>query len=284
MILGAHISVSGGVEKSPRRASEMGFEALQIFSKNQKRWRAEPIPEKQQTLFRKNMNAFGIVSSAVHDSYLINLATADRDMRRKSMEAFLDEAERADALNIPFLIFHPGSHVGAGEATGIDLAGKAIGITLEAVSDLQVSLLVETTAGQGTSLGYRFEQIRDMIGAAGGDSRIGVCYDTAHTFAAGYDIRDEVSFRRTFEEFDSVIGLDRLKAFHLNDSKKECGSHVDRHEHIGGGYIGKKAFGFLLNDPRFSEIPAFLETPEGEKYYKRNLQALRSCVENSQAG
>lgn len=281
MILGAHISISGGFEKAPQRASGMGLKALQIFSKNQKRWQAEPLAEEQVRLFRDKMKGYGILSSAVHDSYLINLANADSKIRRKSLDAFLDEAERTDALGIPFLIFHPGSHVGAGESKGVGLVGKAISVTLEALSGLKVCLLIETTAGQGTSLGWRFEQIRDMIASAGGNRRIGVCYDTAHTFAAGYDIRDEESFHRTFEKFNSVIGLDRLKAFHLNDSKKEYGSRVDRHEHIGGGFIGKKAFCFLMNDARFRDVPAFLETPEGEKSYGKNLKTLRSCIKSA---
>ncbi|MFC1479269.1 deoxyribonuclease IV [Planctomycetota bacterium] len=276
MILGAHISTAGGIGKSPEKAQTIGADAIQVFSKNQKQWKAKPLQEQDILLFNENMTKFNIKCSAVHDSYLINLATSDSANQKKSRSAFLDEVIRADLLAIPLLIFHPGSHVGAGEAEGVNLAGLALRETLDNTSGSGVMLLIETTAGQGTSVGYTFQQIRDMIDKGGSGERLGVCYDTAHTFAAGYDIRDRESYQETFESFNRIIGVDRLKAFHLNDSKKEFNSRVDRHDHIGEGYIGREGFKLLLNDPRFKTIPGFLETPGGEKYYKKNLSILRS--------
>lgn len=276
MILGAHISTAGGIEKSPKRGAEFGLKAIQVFSKNQRQWEAAPVSELEAGRFCANMKKYGIAVSAVHDSYLINLAAGNSETYNKSCKAFEDEVLRAGMLSIPFLIFHPGSHVGTGEKKGIQSIGRAVKKTVELTSDSGVSLLFETTAGQGTALGYTFQQIRDMIEASGESSRLGVCFDTAHAFAAGYDIRTEEAFEETFEEFSRIIGIERLKAFHLNDSKKELGSKVDRHEHIGKGHIGKKPFGYLLNDSRFQAVPGYLETPGGAKFYTKNLQALDS--------
>jgi deoxyribonuclease IV len=280
MIIGGHISIAGGIAEAPGRARELGLDALQVFSKNQKRWTAPPVDPAAADDFRAALETAGIApaATAIHTSYLINLAATDAGRRKKSRAAFRDELARAGVLGIPLLIFHPGSHLGAGTAAGVAAVGDALREALEAEAGAGTALLIETTAGQGDCVGRSFEELRDMIAAAGGHARLGVCYDTCHTFAAGYDIRTPETCAATLAAFDRVIGLDRLRAMHLNDSKTDLGSRRDRHEHIGAGSIGRVGFGCLLGDRRFADLPAFMETPEAEAEYPRNLAVLRQLV------
>lgn len=278
MIIGAHLSIKGGIEQSPQRAGEFGIHAIQIFSKNQRQWHAPELTKEDCNAFKRNLKKHRIKIVGVHGSYLINLAAKERTRKAKSRGSFIIEVKRAIALGVSSVIFHPGSHLGEGIATGITMVGRALNATLQEMGDAEVRLLIETTAGQGTNIGYSFEQVRDMIDKAGGSERIGVCYDTCHTFAAGYDIRDRESYAGTFDAFDKVIGLQRIHAVHLNDCKKGLGSRIDRHEHIGEGMIGKEGFRLILNDRRFRTIPGILETPGGELNYKKNLKILGKLV------
>ncbi len=274
--LGAHVSISGGVENSISRGVELGCEAVQIFSKNQRQWKSAPLSEKSIREFRENIEKSPLKQVVIHDSYLINLAHPDRESRQKSIDSFIDEMIRADQLNIPYLVFHPGSHLKSGEEAGIGLIADSLNRAIDKQHNGSVMLLVETTAGQGDNLGYRFEQIAEIISNVENKKRMGVCFDTAHAFEAGYDIRTEQSYKKTFEEFDRIIGLERLRVFHLNDSKTEIGSHVDRHENIGKGLMGEEPFRMLVNDKRFSNHAMILETPGGDEMYKVNLSLLKS--------
>jgi deoxyribonuclease-4 len=221
-----------------------------------------------------------------HDSYLINLASTDAELHRKSMAAFLEELERAEALGIPYLVTHPGAHVGAGEEAGLRQVAKSVRELLKGTKDYQVQVIIETAAGQGTSLGHRFEQIAALLDQIGLPERTGVCLDTCHVFAAGYDIRTPEGYADVIGAFDAIVGISRLKVIHLNDSKKELGCRVDRHEHIGKGNIGLEAFRCLLADPRLKGIPMILETPKDDDFLlsdRRNLDTLRRLADDPDA-
>lgn len=273
--LGIHVSISGGIHLAPQRARAIGCDAMQIFSKNQRQWKSHPLQKEVISLFKENLKDEKIKIACVHTSYLINLGTPDNEKLKKSREAFLIEVQRTKALDIPFLIFHPGSHLGDGEDKCLKRISKSLDWIIEQESQQNVKILLETTAGQGTNVGYRFEHLRDIISYLKYPEHIGICYDTCHTFAAGYDIRKKNAYRTTFNLFDSVIGLDKLYLFHLNDSKNDLGTRIDRHEHIGDGFIGKEGFRLLLNDSRFRKFPMILETPGGENFYPQNLQTLK---------
>jgi deoxyribonuclease-4 len=277
-LLGAHVSISGGVEKSPSRGEELGCESIQIFSKNQRQWKAPLLSDASVEAFQNALKDSQIRQVVIHDSYLINLASPDPEALKKSREAFLDEMERADRLGVPYLVFHPGSHMKSGEEEGLRRIAESLNVLLDEQQEGKVQLLLETTAGQGNHLGYRLEQLAEIISLVERKERMGVCYDTAHGFAAGYDIRTEKAYGETFREFDRVIGLDRLEVFHFNDSKSDLGSRVDRHEHIGKGFLGLEPFRFLVNDPRFQDRPMILETPGGDAHYRENLDVLRSLI------
>jgi deoxyribonuclease-4 len=279
-LLGAHVSVSGGLDKSIARGEELECDAIQIFSKNQRQWMASPLSEESITIFKKSYGESKIQQIIIHDSYLINLCNPDDERLKKSRDAFLDEMIRADLISVPYLVFHPGSHLNTSEEEGTRRIAESLNIVLKKQDKGKVKLLLETTAGQGDHVGYLFEQLAAIIAMVDNKDRIGICFDTAHAFAAGYDIRTATEYNNTFRIFDSIVGLDRIQVFHLNDSKSELGSRVDRHEQIGKGKIGLNAFRFLINDSRFREIPMILETPEGEKYYKTNLNLLRSLIES----
>jgi len=273
MLLGAHEGIAGGVSKAFARAEADGADCLQIFTRNARGWAAKPLEDSEVTAFRSEARRTG-KPVAAHSSYLINCASPDREIRSKSWQALADELGRCERLGIPALIFHPGSH--DGEAEGIRLVGEAMTRALSEVPG-KARLLVETTAGQGTSLGWRFEQlaeIRDAVPAKA-RRRVGVCVDTCHVFSAGYDLATDQGYARTFEELDEVVGLEHVQAFHLNDSKKPKGCRVDRHEHIGEGTLGLRPFRHLVNDPRFAEVPGFVET---ESRWKENIEALRRLV------
>lgn len=257
------MSIAGGVANAPLRANRVGARAFQIFTKNNTQWKGKPLAAEDIKGFHENSKKLGGRPAAAHDCYLINLASPDGDILKKSRAAFLDEIDRAEALGLALLVFHPGAHKGAGEREGLSIVAESLEWAMEQRPESGVVLTLETTAGQGTGLGYRFEQLAWIMENVKEPERMGICLDTCHVFAAGYGIEEERGFVKTFEEFDSVIGIDNLKIFHLNDSRRERGSRVDRHEHIGKGRIGLNAFRMLVNDPRFFKTPMILETPKG---------------------
>ena len=259
--IGAHMSIAGGVFRALDRGEELGLETIQIFTKNANQWAGRPLTEEERERFLHRREETGIEPVVAHDSYLINLASPDKEMFARSLDAFEDELLRCRRLEIPYLVMHPGAHLKTGEARGVAQVGRAIRVAL-LEEEGGVRVLLETTAGQGTQLGYRFEHLRDIMAEIGIPERVGVCLDTCHVFAAGYDIRTEETYARTMEEFDRVVGLDTLRVVHVNDSKRELGSRVDRHEHIGRGQIGEEAFSFFLRDERLSTLPFILETPK----------------------
>jgi len=277
-LLGAHMSISGGVEKSISRGHDLGCETIQIFSKNQRQWKSPNLSDGAAERFRQARQKLSIKNVAIHDSYLINLAHPDPEQLQKSRDAFFDEMERAEKLGVEFLIFHPGSHMNTSEENGIRRIAGSLNDVLARFPDSRVQLLLETTSGSGHHLGCRFEQLAAILSRVHKKDRVGVCFDTAHVFAAGYDIRDERAYEDTMDQFQRTIGLGRLQAFHLNDSKNDLGSRVDRHENIGMGFLGELPFRCLVNDSRFRNVPMILETPEGEKYYKKNLTLLKSFM------
>ena len=260
---GAHVSIAGGVSQAPLRAGAVGAKAIQIFTKNNNQWKGKPLTEGEIARFFENEKKTGVEVFASHDCYLINLASADKEILRKSREAFLDEIDRADALGLKCLVFHPGAHRGEGERRGLGRVVDSLDWILNKRPNSRVTLTLETTAGQGTSLGHRFEQLAWIIERVERPERLGVCLDTCHVFAAGYEINTKSGYAETFREFDKTIGLSRLEMFHVNDSKRELGSRVDRHEHIGAGRIGREGFRLLVNDRRFTRTPMILETPKG---------------------
>jgi deoxyribonuclease-4 len=279
--LGAHMSIAGGVDRAPLRGREVGCEAIQIFTKSNRQWHARPLPDREVETFRSNLSAAGIGPVLAHDCYLLNLAAPAAALWKRSVAAFGEELDRAERLGIPYLVTHPGSHVGAGEADGIARVAEALNFLLDARPSHRVRVLLETTAGQGTSLGYRFEQLAAIVGQVVAAERIGLCLDTCHLFAAGYDLRSVRGYRGMMRELESCLGIDRVAAMHLNDSRQGLGSRVDRHEHIGEGQIGLRPFGFFLNDPRFRTVPMILETPKGDDLVtadRRNLARLRALL------
>ena len=279
-LLGAHMSIAGGVEKALLAGERAQCDAIQMFTKSSRQWAAEPYSAEEIQLFHHSRKETGIVKVIAHDSYLLNLGSPDEGLRKKSIRAFIDEMESCESLAIPNLIAHPGAHMGAGEKAGIKRVARSLDQIHKACPGYQVKATLEITAGQGTTLGYRFDQIRSMMDGVKQSERLRVCFDTEHAFAAGYDIRTKEGYERTFTEFDERIGIDLLAAFHLNDSKKEFHSRVDRHEHIGKGHIGVEAFRLLMNDQRFWGLPMCLETPKGLdlKEDKENLSLLRSLI------
>jgi len=277
------MSVSGGVEFSPERGRAVGCDVIQIFSKNQRQWAVPPLSEYTVQKFRDNIQKYSIQTSVIHDSYLINLASSEPEIEKKSRQAFLDEIERADALGVPFLVFHPGAYKDSDPESGMKRIAGCINRSLEQTDHASVILLLENTAGQGTSIGSTFEELAWIIGQVHDRRRVGVCLDTAHAFAAGYDMRDEKTYEQTLDTFDRIVGLNYLKLFHLNDSKTGLGSRVDRHENPGKGNIGLGLFRTLVNDSRFQDHPMILETPGGDAYFRNNLILLRSLISKQDA-
>ncbi|MGH7843949.1 MAG: deoxyribonuclease IV [Candidatus Binatia bacterium] len=279
-LLGAHMSIAGGVDQSLLRGKKVACQAIQIFTKSSRQWAAKPYAREEIRNFARHQKETGITTVVAHDSYLLNLGSPDEALRQKSVRAFVDELERCETLSIPYLISHPGAHMGAGEEAGMKTISRSLNEIHTACPGYRVKAALEITAGQGSCLGYRFEQIGRMIEGVKENDRVAVCFDTEHAFAAGYDIRTAEGYEQTFFEFDQAIGLARLAAFHLNDSKKELNSRVDRHEHIGKGLLGIEAFRRLLNDRRFWTLPMCLETPKGPdlKEDRMNLKLLRSLI------
>lgn len=280
LLAGAHMSIAGGVHRAFERGQKAGCRTIQIFLKNSNQWKAKPLTEEDRALFKNAQKQSGIRPVIAHDSYLINLASPDKSLQRKSIEALIEEMERANFLNVPYLVLHPGAHVGSGVEAGIELISAALKHALDAVEP-PVALLLENTAGQGSSLGHSFEHLAAIMEKFPYQDRVGVCLDTCHLFAAGYDIRTQESYKATIQDFDRLIGVKKIWAFHINDSKKELGSHVDRHAHIGQGCIGLEAFRCLVNDRRFVRIPKILETPKGLELEEDivNLATLNSLKE-----
>jgi deoxyribonuclease IV len=281
-LLGAHMSIAGGYYKAVLAARDAGCGTVQLFTKNTSQWKAKEITQDDSDRFAEALKDTGVSTPTAHASYLINLASPDPVLWKKSLESFVDEIRRCAALSVEYLVLHPGAHKEGTEEDGLRLVSEAINEALDQTSNTSVSVLVETTAGQGTCLGHRFEHLADILENVESSERIGVCFDTCHVFAAGYAMDTQTAYRRTMREFNGLIGLKRLKAFHLNDSKREFGSRVDRHDHIGLGHIGLAPFRFLMNDRRFRKTPMYLETPkgteEGEDLDMRNLRTLRELI------
>lgn len=275
-VLGAHVSIAGGLEEAFARAKSIGCESIQIFSKNQRQWAAKPLAAEQVDAWHQTRKDSRVKAIIIHDSYLINLADPTKSGVRKAREAFVDEIQRAEALGVQGLVFHPGAHMGRGEKKGIKRIISSLDYCISQAEPSKVQLLVENTAGQGSTLGYRFEHLRDIAEGLSDPNRLGVCIDTCHTLAGGYDFRTREGYDATMRELDEVVGLRRVLAFHLNDSMKDLNSRVDRHQHIGKGCIGLEGFRLLVRDPRFSHLPMVLETPGEDKDYRRNLKVLRS--------
>lgn len=275
--IGAHESVAGGIHRAFERAESVGCRALQVFTKNTNQWNAPVLRDPDVASYKTAASESSVEFVMAHDSYLINLCAAKPDLFRKSLDAFVEELRRCEQLGIGYLNFHPGAHTGQGEREGLRRMTEALDIAHERTKGCTVLSVVETTAGQGSVLGYRFEQLRSIIDSVASPERMAVCVDTCHIFAAGYDLRTEKTYEATMMEFDSIIGFDRLVAIHINDSKKPLGSRVDRHEHIGNGEIGRNGFRFLMRDERLVNIPKILETPKGEdlKEDRINLGILR---------
>jgi deoxyribonuclease-4 len=280
LLLGAHQSIAGGVEKSLARGAEVGCDTIQIFVKTPNRWVSKPLSKENVVAFRQAVAETGIWPVFAHSMYLINMATPDDNLWLKSLDALVDGLQRCEQLGLPGLVIHPGSHMGSGEEVGIARIAAALDEVHARLPGYDVQIWLEVTAGQGAHLGYTFAQLGGMISAAKEPERLGICFDTAHAFAAGYELRTRQGFEATWSEFDETLGLERLKAIHLNDSKKDLGSRVDRHEHIGKGLLGLEPFRFLLNDPRFRGIPMTLETEKSKDLAedKENLAVLRSLV------
>lgn len=290
MRLGAHMSAAGGLSKAFARGEEAGCESMLVFTKSNRQWKAKPITPTEVEEYRQAAAEHDhIYPVAVHASYLINIASPDEALWEKSYQALKDEVERAAAFDLPLLTFHPGSFVSGDEQSGMDHIVRGLKRLLEetAVSAPQVTVCVETMAGQGTNIGRSFEQLAYILSGVGPNDRLGVCFDTCHVFAAGYDIRTPEAYAATMAAFDETVGLNRIKCFHFNDSKHELGSNKDRHEHIGQGFIGKAGFANFVNDPRWAEHAAHLETPKTEEAEDGNeiemdavnLKTLRDLIE-----
>jgi deoxyribonuclease IV len=273
--LGAHMSIAGGLHHALEDAARHRCGAVQLFTRNSNQWKAKPLEAASIAQYLETDARLGPFASAAHDSYLINLASPDATLRARSRRAFIDEVERCESLRIPRLVFHPGAHMGEGEAAGLKRVAEGMRETLRATAGFRARILVESTAGQGSGLGHRLEHLAELIDRCGGDSRVGVCLDTCHLFAAGYDFRTPEAYAALRAELARRIGLDRIGWFHLNDCVKDLGCRVDRHAHIGRGRIGSKPFGFFLRDPAFRGAPMVLETPKENDADRRNLALLR---------
>ncbi len=279
-LIGAHKSIAGGVYNALTAGEQAGCATIQIFTKNASRWQAKPISDDDAKRFIAEVGRTGIAPVIAHDSYLINLASPNDKLWRKSIDTIFDELKRCEQLEIPYLVMHPGSHMGTGDDTGLLKVAKALDIVHNMAAGFKVKILLETTAGQGTNLGYRFEHLRTIYDNVADSARLGYCYDTCHTFVAGYDITSKESYESTMDAFDTILGISNLLCFHLNDAKKGLGSRVDRHEHIGKGTLGDLPFALIMRDDRFAAIPKILETPK-EKGVESDVVNLKRLIKLS---
>jgi deoxyribonuclease-4 len=283
-LLGAHCSIAGGYYKAVEEAQRVGCDVVQIFTKNNNQWRAKPIGDDEATLFANALAERKIAHPISHSSYLINLASPDEALRQKSIAGMVVELERADRLSIPYVVVHPGAFTTASVEAGIAAVAASIDEIHRQAKTARARVTLELTAGQGTCLGHTLGQLASIIKLTKRPERIGVCVDTCHAFAAGVDLRDRKTYLAFWREFDDLLGLDRLKAIHLNDSKRELGSRVDRHEHIGRGQMGPAAFRHVLTDKRFRHVPMYLETEkgddDGEPWDVINLRTLRALAKS----
>ena len=280
ILIGAHMSIAGGVNMAIGRARSIGCTAMQIFVKNNMQWLSRPLTRDEIRTFLEHQQRSELLSIFAHANYLINLAATNGQFHANSIRSLSEELVRADQLELPFLVLHPGAHLGAGEEAGLEKVVESIDCVFSGLPKIKTRIALETTAGQGSCLGNEFEHLAYIISRVCEPERLCVCLDTAHVFASGYDIGTEASVRKTFREFGRVVGLDRLVGIHLNDSKTACGSRVDRHEHIGRGRIGLPAFRFIMGERRFRKIPKVLETPKGNDLREDviNLKTLRRLM------
>jgi deoxyribonuclease IV len=282
-ILGAHQSIAGGYYKCVEIAHRLKCDCVQLFTKNNNQWRAKELTDEDVRLFQGRLKELGIGHPLAHDSYLINLASPDAALWKKSVDSFVMEMLRADRLGIPYLVTHPGAYTTSSEEAGIAAVVRALDETHRQTRGIKTKCLLETTAGQGSCLGCKFDHLAAMIDGVQDPDRLGVCVDTCHIFAAGYPISTEKEYKATMRALDKTVGVKLVRAFHLNDSVKPLGSRVDRHAHIGRGMIGKEGFRLLLNDRRFRKVPMYLETPKGQEKGKEldaiNLRTLRRLID-----
>jgi deoxyribonuclease-4 len=280
LLIGAHCSIGGGLHTAFERAETIDATAIQIFTQNARQWHPSKINPEIIEMYKTNMSKSKVKVVISHDSYLINLCAKEEYIQKKSEIAFKGEIVRCNDLGIKLLVYHPGSHLGQGEEVGLNKVADALNRIHEETKECDVISVIETTAGQGTNLGYKFEHLKYIIDLIDNKDRIGVCMDTCHIFAAGYDIRDKKNYTKTMSAFDKIIGFDYLRAVHLNDCKSEFCSHVDRHEHIGKGKIGIDAFSFLMNDKRFNKVPKVLETEKSDDLHEdiENLAILKGLI------
>ena len=292
--VGAHVSASGGVDNAPLNAMKIGAKAFALFTKNQRQWKAKPLEEKMIESFKVNLEKSGILAKHVlpHDSYLINLGHPEVEKLEKSREAFIDELYRCEQLGLVLLNFHPGSHlvkvakkdpeyvdkIMEAELNCLDVIAESLNVAIEATKGMNVKLVIENTAGQGTNLGYKFEHLAHIIDKVEDKSRVGVCLDTCHTFTGGYDLRTREAYDATMDEFERLVGFEYLSAMHINDSKPKLGSRVDRHHSLGEGEIGWDAFRFIMNDERMNDIPLVLETINSD-IWNQEIEAMYNMVE-----
>ncbi|MEW5924426.1 MAG: deoxyribonuclease IV [Candidatus Zixiibacteriota bacterium] len=281
MLLGAHMSIAGGIFNAVLDGEKAGCDVIQIFTKQSNQWKAKPLTDEEITRFFDEQKRSKVKVVCAHTSYLINLGSPDDELYQKSIEAFRIEMERCDVLKIPHLVMHPGSHVGSGEEAGLRRIADAFNRILGELPDGKTSICIESTAGQGTNLGYKFEQLARIINMVENKDCVSVCLDTCHIFAAGYRLQDAKDYRATMKEFDDIVGLKRLQVIHFNDSKKPFGSKKDRHEHIGEGELGLEPFRNIMNDRRLGRVPKILETPKSDDLHEdiENLKILRSLVD-----
>jgi len=291
--IGAHVSTSGGVENAPLNAKKIGAKAFAMFTKNQRQWVAKPLTTKSIDNFKRNLEEVGIEPKYIlpHDSYLINLGSPDREKLQKSRDAFLDEIKRCELLGLDKLNFHPGSHLvkipkrdkeylkklEIAEKNCLDVIADSLNLAIEQTKESSVKLVIENTAGQGTNLGYKFEHLAYIIDRVENKNRVGVCLDTCHTFASGYDLRTKERYKETMSKFDKIVGFNYLMGMHINDSKAKLGSRVDRHHSLGMGELGWKTFEFIMNDSRLDNIPLILETIDSS-IWDREIRELYSLI------
>jgi deoxyribonuclease-4 len=274
------MSIAGGVFNAVLHAEEAGCRCVQLFVKSSNQWRAKPLSDDEISQFRSERERTGIGPAVAHSSYLINIGSPDNALYTKSRDALKVEYERCVQLGVEYLVFHPGAHVGSGVEAGIERIAAAMNWVLEKTPSGETLLLLETTAGAGSHIGSRFDELRDIIDRVEQNERVAVCMDTCHIFSAGYDIRTAAAYKATMKEYDGILGRPSLKALHFNDSKYDLGTHKDRHEHIGEGFIGADAFGFFMRDSKLRNVPKILETPKDKegKYDKKNLALLRKLA------